>query len=58
MSELLKIKGIGDKSLKYLKTLNINSIEELLSYYPYRYIINKINDVSQLEDGEIIVCTP
>lgn len=51
MSELLKIKGIGDKSLKYLKTLNINSIEELLSYYPYRYIINKINDVSQLEDG-------
>ena len=33
--------GIGPKTLKALNKLNINSREELFSYYPYRFDIIK-----------------
>lgn len=51
MDELLSVKGIGEKSLKYLKYLNINSIEDLILYYPYRYEVTKIDDANELKDG-------
>lgn len=37
--ELSDIKGVGPKMLNNLKTLDINNMEDLLSYYPYRYDI-------------------
>ena len=35
--ELHDIKGVGPKMLKQLNELGIYSVEDLLSYYPYRY---------------------
>ena len=52
MSELLKVKGIGEKSLKYLNAIGINSIEDLINYYPYKYTISKIDEVTTFEDGK------
>ena len=52
MSELLSVKGVGDKSLKYLNTLNIKSVEDLINYYPYKYKINKIDIATEFVNGE------
>ncbi len=38
---LEEIKGIGPKTLAALNDLNINSINDLITYYPYRYNIYK-----------------
>ena len=35
--ELTKIKGIGPKTLSLLNKLNIEDIDDLIRYYPYRY---------------------
>ncbi len=35
--ELCEIKGIGPKTLKNLQKLDIENLEDLLTYYPYRY---------------------
>lgn len=35
--ELHDVKGVGPKMLQNLKELNIFSLNDLLSYYPYRY---------------------
>lgn len=34
---LKDIKGIGPKSLELLEKLEINNIEDLVTYYPFRY---------------------
>ncbi len=51
MKELLSVKGIGEKSLSSLSILNINTCEDLITYYPYRYNIIKINDAKEMIDG-------
>ena len=55
MGELLSIKGIGPKVEKYLNNLGINSIKDLVYYYPRDYEsyedIKKISDASV---GEVI----
>ena len=37
--ELTDIKGVGPKMLENLHELNIYSVEDLLTFYPYRYDI-------------------
>ena len=37
MAELKEVKGIGPKSLMLLNKLNIHTIEDLVTYYPFRY---------------------
>ncbi len=37
--ELTDIKGVGPKTLKNLQDLNINKVEDLLTYFPFRYEI-------------------
>ena len=37
--ELSEIKGVGPKTLGYLKELNINNIEDLLTYFPTKVIV-------------------
>ena len=37
--ELNLIKGIGPKTKRALENLNISSVEDLLSYYPYDYLV-------------------
>ena len=57
---LEEIKGIGPKTIELLNKLNITTIEDLLSYYPYRYdyliATNLLNciDNSGLINGTII----
>ena len=53
--ELTDIKGIGEKKLSLLNKLNINTIDDLLSFYPFRYEVIKRSDVSSLEDNDKII---
>ena len=51
--ELLdNIKGIGLKTIELLKKLNINTIDELINYYPFRY---QIYQVTNLIDNENVI---
>ena len=48
--------GIGPKTLKSLNKLNINSREELFSYYPYRFDIIKRSNIELLnQDDKVII---
>ncbi|MBP3920357.1 MAG: ATP-dependent DNA helicase RecG [Bacilli bacterium] len=53
--ELVDIKGIGDNTLKILNKLNINNIEELITYYPFRYNIIKRSDIQNISDSDTLV---
>lgn len=54
MAELKDVRGIGPKSLSLLNKININSIEDLVTHYPFRYDILERNELSKVEDGEKI----
>ena len=41
MSDLENIKGIGPKTLSYLNKININTIEDLITHFPYKYEVLK-----------------
>lgn len=49
--------GIGPKSAEKYKKLGIDSLEDLLLYYPFRYEDFKAKQVWELEDGEKAVIT-
>ena len=55
MTELKNVKGIGPKSLSLLNKININTIEDLVTHYPFRYDILERNDLSEVEDGGKII---
>ena len=50
--ELNEIKGIGPKTLGLLNKLQINTVEDLVEYYPYRYDVIKRTD---LNDEKVII---
>ena len=55
MGELLSIKGIGSKVEKYLNNLGINSIKDLVYYFPRDY--ESFEDIKKISDatvGEVI----
>ncbi|MCU9612145.1 ATP-dependent DNA helicase RecG [Caldibacillus lycopersici] len=57
MSEEIKqpvtaIKGIGEETAALLAELNIFTIEDLLTYLPYRYNDNRLRDLSEVEHDE------
>ena len=52
MSELEFIKGIGNSTVSKLNKLDIYSVEDLITYYPYRYEILK---KTSLEDEHSVV---
>lgn len=48
--------GIGPKTIKSLNKLNINSREELFTYYPYRFDIIKRSNIELLnQDDKVII---
>ena len=61
--ELTDIKGVGPKTLKHLQDLNIEKLEDLLTYFPFRYDIYEpinipldyIEQINISFDREIIV---
>jgi len=52
VKELASIKGLGPKSLDYLKNIGINNIDDLVNYYPYRHDIIVLNDIKSAKDGD------
>ncbi len=55
MTELKDVKGIGPKSLSLLNKINIYTIEDLVTHYPFRYDVLERNDLSEVEDGGRII---
>lgn len=49
------LKGVGEKKLQALNKLGINTIEDLLTYYPFRYEDLSVKHPSEVEDGEKVV---
>ena len=52
--ELTDIKGVGPKMLENLHELNIYTIEDILTYYPYRYDLFEPINLSDDYDNERI----
>ena len=46
------IKGVGPKKVKNLATLGLQTIGQLLTYYPFRYDDLSQKSISELADGE------
>ena len=55
MAELKDIKGIGPRALMLLNKLNINTVEDLVTHYPFRYNILTRSDLNNVEDEEHII---
>ena len=55
MAELKDVKGIGPKSLSLLNKIGINTIEDLVTHYPFRYDLLERSDLSKVNDGDKIV---
>ena len=52
---LSDISGIGLKTIKYLNNLGIYTIDDLVSYYPYRYEIIKRSDLNSINIGDKVI---
>ncbi len=55
MGALSAVKGIGPKSEFLLNKLNLYTIDDLVTHYPFRYDKLVRGDLSKTEDGEHIV---
>lgn len=55
MEELSSIKGLGPKTLESLKNININTIEDLVSYYPYRHDLIVLDDIKTAVDKQNVI---
>lgn len=53
--ELSKVTGIGTKNISLLNSVGIYDITDLLSYYPYRYQIYKINNINDVKSNESVI---
>ena len=52
--ELNQLIGIGPKTINYLKKLNIESINDLVSYYPYRYNTYSFDQLMETDETIIV----
>ena len=52
---LEEIKGIGTKTISELNKLNINTIKDLLTYYPFRYNYFKPVNIKEINDDKEVV---
>lgn len=55
MTELDTLKGIGTRTVSLLNKLKINSVEDLVYYYPFRYDVIKRSDIESLEQDDKII---
>lgn len=55
MAEIKDVKGIGPKSLSLLNKINIYTIEDLVTHYPFRYDILKRDSLQEVEDEDHII---
>ena len=52
--ELKELKGIGSKTLASLRDLGINSIDDLVRFYPFRYNVYKPINLNNLTSNETV----
>lgn len=52
--ELRELKGVGPKTLQGLFDLGINTIDDLIRYYPYRYNVYKPTNIMDCIDNSTI----
>ena len=56
MISVEKVKGVGSRSSMLLKKLNINTVDDLVTHYPYRYeFIKRSNLKEKCEDDKVII---
>ena len=55
MEDLKNVKGIGPKSLQYLKNLNIYNIDDLVNYYPYKHNLIVLDDIKNCVDKQNVI---
>lgn len=53
--ELNKIEGITNRYIKLLNTLGIYTAEDLMEYYPYRYQVYNVDNISSVQDKSNVV---
>ena len=53
--KLSDIKGLGPKAIESLKNININGIDDLVHYYPYRHDIISLTNIKEAEDKENVI---
>ena len=53
--QLKDVKGIGPKSLSLLNKINIYTVEDLVTHYPFRYEILERCNLADIEDGGKII---
>ncbi len=51
---LQQLPKVGPKTLSYLQKLGIRTIEDLITYYPFRYEHLKITPLNQVQDGDSV----
>jgi len=52
---LSEIKGIGPKTVSALNALNIYTLEDLLTYYPFRYNVYRPSNLDNVSDNETVL---
>lgn len=53
--ELADVKGLGPKKNLLFNKLGINTIEDLITYYPYKYNIIKRSDMKNVKDKDKVI---
>lgn len=48
-----QLKGIGPKTIELLNKINIYTIEDLLTYYPYKYLNIILKEITNVESDEV-----
>ena len=52
MDKLSKVKGIGPKTEPLLNKIGINTIDDLVTHYPFRYDVLRRSDLKNVKDPE------
>lgn len=55
MTELKDVKGVGPKSLSLLNKINIYTIDDLVTHYPFRYDVLERDNLADIEDGGKVI---
>ncbi len=47
------IPKLGPKTINLLKKININTVEDLITFYPFRYNLIKISNINDIKENEL-----
>ena len=55
MIEVDKVKGVGARTTMLLKKININTVDDLVTHYPYRYDLIKRSDLNEVSENDKVI---